>query len=305
MRRAVAATIALGAVLALAGCSGPPKGTDGNLTNGWPAMPQATITVPVVGVCYPGQYVAPGRIVRTWSADVDTTDCATSHYSETASVGTFSGADAQRSAVPDADGPAMPAVYDQCVKDVSGYLGGDAHTAMVRIEVELPTNAAWRGGARWFRCDLIHLSDPFGSNWVSHDSLKGDLAGKRSSAYACVDTTEDKDHQIQATSVSNCGSSHAAEFAGTFTAANVPFPADKVRRDKMLRDGCAPVVAAFLGYQSVSQWRNQAVGWWALGWDEDRWNLGDRTTQCFAYAYTKSGKFVGSVKGIRDQTPKG
>ena len=305
MRRAVAASIALSVVFALAGCGGRPAGTDGDLTNGWPAMPQARVSVPVVGACYPGQYTAPGRIVRVWSTDVNTVDCATSHYSETAFVGTFSGADAQRSAVPDADGPAMPAVYDQCGKGVAGYLGGDPHSAMVRIEVELPTNAAWRGGARWFRCDLVHLSDPFGSNWVSHDSLKGDLTGARVSAYACVDTTEDSGHQIQTTRVAQCASPHAAEFAGTFTAANVPFPADKAARDKMLENGCTPVVAAFLGYQSVSQWRNQAVGWWALGWDEDAWKLGNRTTQCFAYAYTKSGKFVGSVKGIKDQAPKG
>ncbi len=305
MRRAVAASIALGAVVALAGCAGRPPGTDGDLTNGWPIMPQAKVPVPVAEVCYPGQYVAPGRIVRVWSEDVTTVDCATSHYSETAFVGTLTGADAQRAAVPETDEPAMPAVYDQCGRAASAYLGGDPHTALVRIEVELPTNGAWRGGARGFRCDLVHLSDPFGSYWVSHDSLKGDLTEARVSALACMDTTENPDHQIETTRVSTCGSPHAAEFAGPLTAPNVPVPAGKAGRDKMLKDGCMPVVAAFLGYQSVSQWHNQAVGWWSPGWDEDEWNRGDRTTQCFAYAFTESGKFVGSVKGIRDQTPKG
>jgi hypothetical protein len=305
MRRAVAASIALSAVFAVAGCAGLPAGTDGNLTNGWPAMPQATATVPKTGACYPGRFVDPGRLVRVWADDLSPVDCATTHYSEVALVGTFSGADAQRATVPDTDGPAMPAVYGQCVKAASDYLGGDLHTALVRLEVELPTNAAWRGGARWFRCDLVHLTDPFATAWVDHGSLKGDLTGARIAAYGCVDTTEGANRVILTSRPADCGSPHAAEFVGTFTAPNVPLPADRAGRDKMLDDGCGPLVAAFLGYSSVSQWRNQAVGWWTLGWSQDLWNLGDRTTQCFAYAYTKSGKFVGSVKGIKDQAPKG
>jgi hypothetical protein len=232
-------------------------------------------------------------------------DCSASHQVETAYIGTFAGADAQRSTVPDSTGPAIPGAYAQCQKGVSDYLGGDWHTGYVWLGLVLPSGGAWRGGARWFLCDLVHYSDPFGTSVVEHGSLRGDLAGARTAAYGCVSTTEDKDGQVQTAAPADCASPHAAEFAGTFAAPDVPFPADKATRDKMLENGCGPVVATFLGYQSVSQWRNQAVGWWTLGWDEDQWKLGDRTTQCFAYAYTKSGKFVGSVKGIRDQTPKG
>ena len=301
MRRAVAASIALSAIFALAGCAGRPPGTDGDVTNGWPAMPQAKITVPVVGLCYVTHYVGTG------SGDVGVAPCATeTHYVETAFVGAFTGADAQRSEPPAYGSPALPGIYPQCQKGADDYLGGDWHTAYVEVGIVVPDKEAWRGGARWFRCDLTRFSNLEEVAVVDHGVLKGDLAGPRTAAIGCVTTIVDKstNNVISSTAV-DCATPHAAEFAGTFTAANVPFPADKAGRDKMLKDGCTPVVAGFLGYQSVSQWGNQSVGWWAVGWDEDRWNLGDRTTQCFAYAYTKSGKFVGSVKGIKDQAPKG
>jgi Septum formation len=305
MRRWAAALTALGALVALAGCAGLPAGVDGNLTNNWPAMPEAKVAVPLAGACYTGQYVYPGRSVRVWTGDFNPVDCATTHYSETAFVGTFTGADAQRSTTPDIDGPAMPGIYDQCRKEAATYLGGDVDTALIWLQLQVPTNAAWRGGARWFRCDLVRLTDPFGTAWVDHGSVKGDLSGQRTSAYGCLVTTEEKDRTITDAKPIDCAQPHAAEFAGVFTAPNVPYPTDKTTRDRMLDAGCEAVVATFLGYSSVNEWRNAAVGWWELNWSEDQWKLGDRTTQCFAYAYTKSGKFVGSVKGIRNQTPKG
>ncbi len=305
MRRVIATAIVVCALVALSGCAGLPGGVDGDRTNGWPAMAQAKISVPVAGVCYPGQYVYPGSAVRVWSSPAEPADCAATHYTETAFVGTFTGADAARSAVPDVDGPAMPAVYDQCHKAVTDYLGGDPATALVSLQIELPTNAAWRGGARWFRCDVVHLTDPLGTAWVDHGSIKGDLAGPRPSASGCLAATQQADNTILNAKPIDCASPHQAEFAGVFTAPPVPWPTDPAARERMEDNGCQAVVATFLGYSSASQWRNAAVGYWTLRFVQDRWNLGDRTIQCFAYAFTKSGAFVGSVKGIKNQTPKG
>jgi hypothetical protein len=299
MRRFAAALTVLGAVAALAGCAGLPPGVDGNLTNNWPGMPEAKVAVPAAGACYTGRYT------RVWIGDFNTVDCAQTHFTETAFVGTFAGDDAARANPPASDSPAMPGIYAQCQKGANDYLGGDWHSAIVELGVVVPSNAAWSGGARWFRCDLTRYSNPFGTSIVDHGSVKGDLSGPRGSAYGCLTTTEDKDQTVTSANPIDCASPHAAEFAGLFTAPDVPYPADKTAREHMLDNGCQAVVATFLGYGSVSEWRNQYVGWWALGWDPDQWKLGDRTTQCFAYAYTKSGKFVGSVKGIRNQTPKG
>jgi len=290
--------VVLVATLALAGCGGLPSGVDGNLTNDWSAMPQPKIAVPVAGVCYVDRYV------HVWVGDFTTVDCADMHQVETAFVGTFTGADAERSAAPATDSPAMPAAYAQCQKGASDYLGGDWHTADVWLGLVVPSNAAWQGGARWFRCDMIHRSDPFATSIVDHGSVKGDLAGARSAAYGCLTTTEDKDRRITAAKPADCASPHSAEFAGLYTAPDVPYPSETTGTT-MLERGCQGVVATFLGFQNPSQWTSSTVGWWGLGWDEDQWKLGDRVTQCFAYAYTKSGVVVGSVKGIRNQTPKG
>jgi hypothetical protein len=298
MRRAIAAVAALMTVGALAGCAGLPPGTDGNLTNNWPAMAEAKLTIPTAGTCYESHFD------RVGYGDVGVVDCAQTHYLETAYVGEFTGADAQRSVPPSSDSPALPGAYAQCQKGAADYLGGDWHTAMVWLGLVVPSDGAWRGGARWFRCDLEHFGDPFDELTVDNGVLKGDLSGPRTSAYSCLGTTEDKNATIQNATPVDCAAAHQAEFAGTFSAPDVPYPADDAARKKMGENGCQNVVAKFLGYSSASQWNNAAVGWWWLGFDEDQWKLGDRTTQCFAYAYTKNHQFIGSVKGIRDQTPK-
>ncbi|HEY2674882.1 MAG TPA: septum formation family protein [Rugosimonospora sp.] len=299
MRRTFALATLLAVAFALTGCARPP-GVDGNLTNGWPAMSKAKVAVPVAGVCYPWPYDA------VWHGDFDPVDCATAqHQTETAYVGTFTGADAGRSDPPADDSPALPGLYAQCQKGASDYLGGDWHTAMVFLGLVLPSDEAWAGGARWFRCDLVHLSDPDGTSVVEQGTLKGDLSGPRTAAYGCLDVTTDGQKNVLSERPIDCAKPHGAEFAGTFTAPNVPWPSSAASREKLEDNGCVEVVAKFLGYANSDQWDNPAVGWWELSFDEDQWALGDRTVQCFAYAFTKSGSFVGSVKGIRGKTPKG
>ena len=50
---------------------------------------------------------------------------------------------------------------------------------------------------------------------------------------------------------------------------------------------------------------NVALGEYWFGMDEHQWNIGDRSLRCFAAVHTKSGEFVGSLKGIGSRTPKG
>src|SRR5262249_25806610 len=145
---------------ALSGC-GKPAGVDGNLTNGWPPFAKAKTPIPEVGACYDKEYSA------TWYGPFETVPCEESHQSETAYVGAFSGADAQRSAPPHTDSPSRKTAYLDCVTKAGDYLGGDWHTAYVWLGLVLPSPAAWAGGAHWYRCDLLKTND------VEHGTVAG------------------------------------------------------------------------------------------------------------------------------------
>jgi hypothetical protein len=299
MRRWGGLAVGLAAAVVLSGCGKPP-GVDGDPVDDWPAMAKAKVGVPVAGACYAQPYS------KVWYGDFDPVDCATrQHQTETAYVGTFSGADAARSQPPGDESPLLPKLYAQCQRSASDYLGGDWHTAMVFLGLVLPSGGAWSGGARWFRCDLVHLADPDGTSVVETGTLKGDLTGPRTAAYGCLTVTTDSERNVLSERPIDCAKPHAAEFAGTFTAPDIPWPAAAATRERLEDNGCVEVVAKFLGFAGARQWDNSAVGWWEQSFDEDQWKLGDRTVQCFAYAFTRSGNFVGSVKGIRGRTPKG
>jgi len=288
------------ATLALAGCGGGlPAGVDGNLTNDWSAMPLPRVVVPVAGACYPEPYTT------VWTGDFYTVDCAQTHNTETAYVGTFGGVDGQRATPPTLGSPALRTAYDGCQQGASAYLGGDWHSELVSLRLTRPSDHAWTGGARWYRCELIHWASLFSSAIVDRGSLKGDLTGARSAAYGCLATTADPKGHIITGKSADCAAPHQAEYAGLYTAPDTPYPSDPAAEDKLESDGCRRVVANYLGFQDPGQWTGTSVGWWPFSFSEDQWNLGDRTIPCFAYAYTKSGAIVGSVKGIRNQTPKG
>jgi hypothetical protein len=54
----------------------------------------------------------------------------------------------------------------------------------------------------------------------------------------------------------------------------------------------------FLGFANEADLNNPTVGYWSSGFDRTRWELGDRSERCYAYAYTKNKTLVGSVRGI-------
>jgi hypothetical protein len=279
--------------LLLTGC-GRPAGVDGDLTNGWPALPDAKVQVPAVGACYPQPYTS------VWIGEFHPQPCAQPHNAETAYVGTFP----ENGANPPAPGsPALAAAYAQCQQGANAYLGGDWHSELVELRIVRPDIAAWTGGARWYRCDLIRVSDAYQTEIGASGSLKGDLTGARTAAYGCLATTEQGETVTAATPI-DCAQPHGAEFAGVYTAPDVPWPTADATRDKMGSNGCEDVVARFLGYASTSQWHNSQVGWWETSFDPDQWALGDRAIPCFAYAFTKSHKMIGTVRGIRDAAPR-
>lgn len=296
VRRWGVPAVAVLAAVALAGC-GKPAGVDGDLVNGWPQFPDAKTPVPVAGSCYTEEYSA------TWYGDFDPVSCATTHVTESAYVGTFTDADASRATPPTAGSNARKTAYKTCVSKANDYLGGDWHTAYAWLGMVLPSPAAWTGGARWFRCDLMKTDDAEYHVVNSDSSLKDGLLGEKPLAITCINTTEDSKGNVQGESAASCASPHTAELAGVSEGADTAWPGDTAIQDKA-DTACQAVVAKYLGFTDGRD-QNPVVGWLFFWPRQEQWDSGDHTFTCFAYAFTKSGKMTGSVKGLRTKAPKG
>jgi hypothetical protein len=295
-----AALVLLG-VLGLAGCAVPP-GVDGNLTNGWPAMPKAKVAVPVAAVCYPS--VLKGDI---WYGDFNTVPCAGGHGVETVFVGAFTGTAASRSDIPAEGSQDRVDAYAQCRKGAVDYLGDDYHLGLLSLSLTLPSPNAWSGGARWFRCDITRYSDANETDALRSGSVKDGLRGARPLALTCSTVTDDGKGTVKDQQVTDCSKPHNAEVAGLYSAPNVPWPADQNTRQKMFDNGCEPVVAKFLGLPGGKVY-SEYMGWMTGGPSQDQWALGDRTVVCSALGFKgdspNGARFVGSVKGLGAKAPK-
>jgi hypothetical protein len=299
--RTAVAVAALGVAFALGGCGGLPPGVDGDLNNGWPAMPQAKVVVPVAGACY--AMLSSG----VSAGDDKTTSCTGAHDVETVYVGTFAGADAGRSTAPAKGSTALVAAYADCRKNATTYLGDDFDLGMLDLTMVLPTAPAWTGGARWYRCDIVRYQDIEFKTVGGQGSVKDGLRGDRPLAVTCVTVTDDGKSSITDEQAVACSTPHNAEVAGLFTAPDVPWPADQTARDNMASKGCEGVASKYLG-ESGGQVNNPLLGWSWDGFTQERWELGDRTTRCLLVGIkgdsANSVRFTGSVKGIGTKAPK-
>lgn len=295
MRRWLVAA-AVGCALALSACS-TPTGPDGDLGDDWSAMPTPRSVPPVVGGCYPTRL--PNMLVNAIGP------CDRSHLVQTVYVGTFAGADASASAPPAEISAARKRAYAACTTAARTFLGGDWHTGLFGLGLSVPDKAGWSGGERWFRCD-VNETDSAASNsaeQMSTRDLRGVLAGPHAEVLTCVDWDNSKKYISNFRGVS-CARKHDGEFAGVFTATDLPWLTSSAR-STLAEKGCAGVVASFLGFGNVKAYVSETVGYAWNNFDEDQWNLGDRGVRCFAAAFTKDRKFIGSVKGIRSATAKG
>jgi hypothetical protein len=315
MRR-LFALVLVATTVAVAGCAGPPSGTDGNLINNWSALPAAgPEPVAAVGSCHDYraatfQFDMFRQATLTNIAGTDEVrDCVSgdetaTHDSETAYVGTFTGADAAQQVPPVVGSVALHGAYSQCQLRASEYLGGDWHSGSVALLLVLPTEKAWQHGARWYRCDIGHVDDPFSLVQVVHGTVRDGLSGARPLELTCLTTGEDAEGVIQRAAAVDCDEPHAAEYAGYYTApVGYSWPDDPDEITELAMAGCDDVVGRYLGFPSGSESSNDEVGLMALGFDQDRWQLGDHSTRCYAYAYTDSKVIIGSVRGLRSGTP--
>lgn len=303
--RRVWGTVLAGLVtlVALASCApGTPKGVDGDLTNNWQAMPEAAVPVPVAGSCYSEQYT------QTWTGDFAATvvSCTAPHWTETVFVGTFGGDVASRSVPPLSGSSDLATAFTTCSTKAKDFLGGEWQAAYTWLGLTLPDNAAWKGGARWYRCELTQIGrDENEEDVRSSASAKGALTGSKPLARTC-ELVQDDGTSITSTQGIECAQPHNAEFAGLYTLTGSTYPGDS-KVDSQASTACGRVMASYVGLSST---RSNYFGWYWHRLTEDEWNLGIRTNRCYVLGFASNGRagnvrFTGSVKGLGSKKPAG
>jgi putative regulator of septum formation len=274
MRRWLTA-VALGAALALAGCTEPPAGTDGDLTDDWAALAQAEPFVPEVETCHPS------AVDTGYLANYAPVDCGQSHVTQTVHVGTFSGAAAE-AAEPVAVGtPEYQSAYGDCDRAAQKFLGGDWRGARLTLTMILSSPPAWQAGTRWYRCDVGEVRSIDDASLEARTaSLKGALAKLSPLHHQCFNPKTAKQVIEEMTAVS-CTRPHRSEFVGTFPAPGTTY-ATFEKDSAAIHKGCRARVAAFAKVPNDSNLQYR-VGTIFYQPSEFEFRSGNRSVQCFLW----------------------
>lgn len=276
MRRWIGMIAAGGTVaLALAGC-GNPAGVDGTLTDDWAALPEPAMFVPTAGTCHPSFQEVGTR--RGYSP----VDCTQPHEVETLHLGTVTDAAAGRDAPPAAGSAGRRAVRADCVKRVNKLLGGDRLTARIGLAVVFPSTAAWRGGARWYRCDVYERDSVDLKNAIQRSgSLRGVLDRPSELAHTCFRPTlvkDDLDRMVEIT----CTAKHRGEFAGIWSAPSGWSHTTVFKNSDQVHKACRGVIAAYAKIPNDGNIRYR-VGSIYYPPSAADWKDGERGVQCFLW----------------------
>ena len=266
MRRWVAA-LAGALVLTLAGCADLPDGVDGDLTNGWKAMPAATQFRPRAGTCHPD--LVQSSTVDNWSP----VTCSGPHLVETVAV-----ADLAKAGSLKQPSDALDQAFAACSGKATAFLGADWRTGWVVLQPVLPSKDAWSGGARWYRCDVAETSPVDGALVRRSGSMKGTVKAGGKLHMGCANPTIAGDSVTEMHPVA-CTSSHTAEFAGLF--ATTRRESSALTSDDLAK-GCDATIAAFAGLKNDGTVKSR-VGWLGFPPDDTAWAMGDRAIRCFLW----------------------
>jgi hypothetical protein len=284
MRRWITATVmGVAAAALLAGCASLPAGIDGDLTNSWSKLGDATPFVPKSGVCHEAESEPEMSSYRP-------VDCAKEHIAETIFVGTFTGAAAtsQRPPVGGQDD-----VYPDCAKRAADFLGAPSRGGNIAVKVVPPGDRAWWGGARWYRCDLVETALVTADAVPRKGTLAKSLTGAAPLALRCFNPTIGGEHITRMAAVP-CAKPHHAEFVGTWTAP-AAMPYDTAQNDeKRISKGCFSAIARYAKVPDDGKLRYR-TGWIRYIAAETEWEHGERDIQCFLWLSDKT--LTGSAKG--------
>ncbi|WP_412753319.1 septum formation family protein [Krasilnikovia sp. M28-CT-15] len=274
-------------VLALgAGCA-LPAGVDGNLTDDWTPIAAPTGFTPAAATCHAAAYAPVGP-----RSTYEQVDCTQQHRSETVFVGRYPDA----ATPPPAASAAASQAYRTCDLNTASFVGGAWRNARLWIGVTQPSAAAWTGGARWFRCDLVEVTsvEDGGGAVQRTGSLKGALAQPFSPLLlTCYAVKVDATGAIDTMPPAACTAKHNAEFVGVWNAGNLPYPKTDAQWAKF-HAGCRSLIAKYAGVPNDAdqQYRTGVV---SLPGGADVWALGDHAVRC--YLWVDGATLTASVKG--------
>ncbi len=282
---------AVGAVLLLAAGCGRPPGVDGDLTNGWGAMVPATGFEPKSQTCHGANFSSVG--VR---GAYEVLDCKLQHRTETVFVGAYAAPAADANDPPTPGSAGAKVSYEVCDQQTSAYVGGSWRNARLWIGVVHPSPAAWSGGARWFRCEVLELGSVEDDGGVVQraGSLRNALAGGSSDLMlTCYAIQLDKAGVIAKMPGISCQKAHNAEFVGIWQATDLPYPKNNADWVKF-HDGCRDLIASYANLPADKdlQYRTGVV---SLPGGVDVWGQGDYGVRC--YLWLDGAKLTNSLKG--------
>lgn len=277
-------TTAAAAVLlaAVSACSGPPPaGLDGDLTDDWAPPPAPALFRPAAGQCHE-------TLAETASmAEHRPVDCSEPHVAETFHVGDAPDAPV----VPMGGSAAMRTAYADCADRAAGFLGGSWRSARITVRVVWPSRAAWAAGGRWYRCDVAQADLDDGGGARS-GSLAGALHRTSPLWLRCFDPAVD-DTTVRTMRVVPCSRPHAAEYAGLWTAPDVPYAEQTADRDRSAA-GCRSVIARHTGVPDDDDVQYR-VGWISFNPTRVEWQQGERRVRCFLWS--SDGRLTRSLAG--------
>lgn len=272
--------VAAGSVvaLAMAGCTGLPEGVDGDLTEDWGGFPELVSFTPQAQVCHPETY-RPVVSVEHY----DPVDCAEPHLLETIHVGTFTGEAGEQDSPPELGSQPWRTVFEQCEGHAEDYLGADFRYGWLWLGAAVPSQEAWDGGARWFRCDLSELEGVTGAPVEREGPLADALAGDSALRLGCYQgVAVDADEVVTERTSVACDEPHRAEFVGVWRAPDGPYPDADEGGDVVeeVYDGCRSRIAAYTDIPDDERVRYR-VGPMADWMSERDWDAGDRAFRCY------------------------
>ena len=303
MRRGAKFIVAVAvAVATLAGCTSTPTGVDGNLTDDWPAFAAPTLDTPVAGSCY---IDVP---IFNWIGPYAATEvpCSQSHWFETVSVSTFPDKLASRPAHPVWNSPDLAPLYQSCATRAADFLGGPWQTGYVDLVLSVPSDDAWRAGARWYACNVVATSGDGQFDRVRFAfTMRGSLGtGRPLLVRGCEVVTDDGKGINTSETAVDCARPHNAEFAGLLTLTVAAYPTDNNTRWRLENYACGDVFYDFLG---IRYGTSDYFGFFHDDITQEQWNLGVRTTPCMLLAFDKhehlTARYTGSIRGLRNRKP--